>query len=72
MDEETDITNSKREVIFNQKAHKTDVLSRDKIKINNKFKGPAVIEESTATTVVPPNYNIVKDDFGNIIISKDK
>ena len=72
VEEETDITNSKREVIFNQKAHQTDVLSRDKIKINNKFKGPAVIEESTATTVVPPNYNILKDDFGNIIISKDK
>ena len=72
VEEETDITNTKREVIFNQKAHHTDVLSRQKIKINNKFKGPAVIEESTATTVVPPNYNIVKDDFGNIIISKDK
>ena len=72
VEEETDITNTKREVIFNQKAHQTDVLSRQKIKINNKFKGPAVIEESTATTVVPPNYNIVKDDFGNIIISKDK
>ena len=72
VEKETDITNFKREVIFNQKAHQTDVFSRDKIKINNKFKGPAVIEESTATTVVPPNYNIVKDDFGNIIISKDK
>ena len=72
MEKETDITNFKREVIFNQKAHQTDVLSRDKIKINKKFKGPAVIEESTATTVVPPNYNILKDDFGNIIISKDK
>ena len=72
VEKETDITNFKREVIFNQKAHQTDVLSRDKIKINKKFKGPAVIEESTATTVVPPNYNILKDDFGNIIISKDK
>ena len=72
VEEETDIKNTKREVIFNQKAHQTDVFSRDKIKINNKFKGPAVIEESTATTVVPPNYNIIKDDFGNIIISKDK
>jgi len=71
-DEETDIADTKREVIFNQKAHHTDVLSRQKIKTNNKFKGPAVIQESTATTVVPPNYNIVKDDFGNIIISKDK
>ena len=70
--QDIDIENTKREVIFNQKAYQTDVLSRQKIKTNNKFKGPAVIEESTATTVVPPNYNIVKDDFGNIIISKEK
>ena len=71
-EKETDITDTKREVIFNQKAHHTNVVSRQKIKMNNKFKGPLVIEESTATTVVPPNYNIIKDDFGNIIISKDK
>ena len=70
--EDINIENTKREVIFNQKAHQADVLSRQKIKINDKFKGPVVIEESTATTVVPPNYNIVKDDFGNIIISKEK
>ena len=70
--QDIDIENTKREVIFNQKAYQTDVLSRQKIKINDKFKGPVVIEESTATTVVPPNYNIVKDDLGNIIISKKK
>jgi len=70
--EDINIENTKRKIIFNQKAYQTDVLSRQKIKTNNKFKGPAVIEESTATTVVPPNYNIVKDDFGNIIISKEK
>ena len=70
--EDINIENTKREVIFNQKAHQADVLSRQKIKTNDKFKGPVVIEESTATTVVPPNYNIVKDDFGNIIISKEK
>ena len=27
---------------------------------------------STATTIIPPNYNIVKDDFGNIIITKEE
>ena len=60
-----------RKIIFNQKSHDTKVFSRHKIEKNNKFTGPAVIEESTATTVVPPNYNIIKDDFGNIIITKD-
>ena len=45
---------------------------RQKIKTNKNFNGPAIIEESTATTIIPPNYNIVKDDFGNIIITKEE
>ena len=70
--EDTEIVDSKREVIFNQKPHNTDVFNRQNIETNNKFNGPAIIEESTATTVIPPNYNIVKDDFGNIIITKEE
>jgi len=70
--EDTEIIDSKREVIFNQKPHQTNVLNRQKIETNKKFDGPAIIEESTATTIIPPNYNIVKDDFGNIIITKEQ
>ena len=70
--EDTTIVESKREVIFNQKPHQTDVFNRQKIDTNKKFNGPAIIEESTATTIIPPNYNIVKDDFGNIIITKEE
>jgi N-methylhydantoinase A len=70
--EDTEIIDSKREVIFNQKPHQTNVLNRQKIETNKKFNGPTIIEESTATTIIPPNYNIVKDDFGNIIITKEQ
>ena len=70
--EDKGIVESKREVIFNQKPHQTEVFNRQKIETNKKFNGPAIIEESTATTIIPPNYNIVKDDFGNIIITKEE
>ena len=70
--EDTGIVEFKREVIFNQQPHETDVFNRQKIETNKKFNGPAIIEESTATTIIPPNYNIVKDDFGNIIITKEE
>ena len=70
--EDTEIFDSKREVIFNQKPHQTNVFNRQKIESNNKFNGPAIIQESTATTIIPPNYSIVKDDFGNIIITKEE
>ncbi len=66
------INDSKRKIIFNQKEFETKVYARHNIKNNEKLEGPAVIEESTATTVIPPNYSITKDDFGNIIITKDK
>ena len=70
--EDTGIVEFKREVIFNQQPHETDVFNRQKIETNKKFNGPAIIQESTATTIIPPNYNIVKDDFGNIIITKEE
>ena len=40
-------------VIFNQKPHQTDVFNRQKNQTNKKFNGPAIIEESTATTIIP-------------------
>ena len=66
------IKDSKRKIIFNQKQYETKIYARHNIRVNESFEGPAVIEESTATTVIPPNYSIVKDEFGNIIITKDK
>ena len=66
------IKNSNRKVVFNQTEYETNIYARDNIKSNDSFNGPAVIEESTATTVIPPNYSIIKDDFGNIIITKDE
>ena len=66
------IKDSIRKIIFNQKEFETKIYARHNIKSNQKFDGPAVIEESTATTVIPPNYSIIKDEFGNIIIKKEK
>ncbi len=66
------IKDSKRKIIFNQKEYETKIYARHNIRVNEIFEGPAVIEESTATTVIPPNYSIIKDELGNIIITKDK
>ena len=46
------------------------MLNRAKIKSNKDVEGPAIIEEETATTVVPPKYHLKKDNFGNLIITK--
>ena len=72
IENDENINDSKRKIIFNQKEFETKIYARHYIKNNKRFHGPAVIEESTATTVIPPNYSIIKDEFGNIIIKKEK
>ena len=62
---------SSRKIIFNKKNYETDILDRQIIETNEKFIGPIVIEEETATTVIPPNYSLIKDDYGNLIINKN-
>jgi len=64
--------NSKRNIIFYNKDYNTNILERSNIQSKQKIDGPLIIEEETATTVIPPNYILEKDDFGNLIISKSK
>ena len=57
-----------RWAIFARQAHETPVLQRDFINSGDEFIGPLVIEEYSATTVVPPGYHVHLDNSGNIII----
>jgi len=66
------ISKRNREIIFNGKKFKTQIINRSLIKKHDIYKGPLVIEEESATTVVPPNYSLVLDKMGNLIIKKIK
>tara|TARA_B110000467_G_scaffold63611_1_gene58001 strand:+ start:665 stop:2722 length:2058 start_codon:yes stop_codon:yes gene_type:complete len=44
------------------------IYNREKLQPGMKFKGPAIIEESTTTTVVLPENRVEIDDFGGIHI----
>jgi N-methylhydantoinase A len=61
-----------REAIFAGQAHQTPILWRDWIETGAEFSGPLVIEEDSATTVVPPGYQVRLDEMGNIIISAEE
>ncbi len=58
-----------RQVIFDGKRNDAQIYQRAKIKNNLLLRGPFIVEEDTATTVVPPGYKGYIDEFGNIIIS---
>ncbi len=46
----------------------TLVYNRSKLKPGAALKGPAVVEEYDSTTLVPPEYSLLVDEYGNLRI----
>ncbi|MFB0534495.1 MAG: hydantoinase/oxoprolinase family protein [Anaerolineae bacterium] len=61
-----------RDAIFDGKPHETPILWRNRIEKGSQFRGPLIVEEESATTIVPPGYQARVDDLGNIIIKVEK
>jgi len=55
-------------VHFSGKRHKTRIIPRASIKAAKRYRGPAIITEYSATTVVPPGLAFRKDRAGNLLI----
>jgi N-methylhydantoinase A len=60
---------AEREVIFEGPPIKTRFYERDKLVAGDLIRGPAMITEYTAATVLPPGDMLRVDGFGNLIIS---
>lgn len=60
----------RRPVIFGRKVLKTQVFQRVDLQAGDSFKGPAIIEEPSCTTVMPPHYQAIVDSYGNIVITR--
>jgi len=58
-----------REVIFDGANHATPIVKRDHLASSKTMASPVIIEEESATTVVPPGYSITIDTFGNMLIT---
>ena len=46
------------------------MINRNSINIKDVLSGPIIIEEKSATTVIPPRYFVTRDLMGNLIIKK--
>jgi N-methylhydantoinase A len=55
-------------VHFFGKRHKTRIIPRASIRAGKRLRGPAIITEYSATTVVPPGLSFRKDQAGNLLI----
>lgn len=63
-------SSQQRQVIFGRQLLETQVFHRVDLQPGNVFRGPAIIEEASCTTVMPPGYQAVVDAYGNIIITR--
>lgn len=54
--------------IFDGQPHETSLVLRDALAPGAVVRGPAVIGEQGATTVVPPGYHATVDPHGNLVL----
>jgi N-methylhydantoinase A len=59
-----------RRVVFGGEEHETAVLHRARLAPGTRREGPAVVEEDSSTTIVPPGYTFGIDDAGNLVITR--
>ena len=61
--------NGRTGVIFDDKTSKTPVYNRNLLLNGNRIKGPAIVVEYSATTVIPPGVSVTIDEYGNMLCS---
>jgi N-methylhydantoinase A len=66
----TDARIDERAVRFEGRAVSTPVYARDRLPAGRALAGPALVEESGTTTVVPPDFRAVVDDWGNLVLER--
>jgi N-methylhydantoinase A len=59
---------SSQMVHFAGRRYKTQIIPRSSIRQGKRYRGPAIITEYSATTVVPPGLRYQKDRAGNLLI----
>jgi N-methylhydantoinase A len=63
------VEQGRRRVVFDGVAHDSTILQRGTLPLGFAFRGPAIVEEETATTAVPPGWQGRADQLGNLILT---
>ena len=59
-------------VIFDGRKHAAAILARESLAAGKKLRGPAIVTEYSATTVIPPGFRFYLDRAGNLIVEVPK
>ncbi|MGH9636978.1 MAG: hydantoinase/oxoprolinase family protein [Candidatus Angelobacter sp.] len=68
LEEQGRLKASTQMVHFAGRRYKTQIVPRSSIQQGRRYRGPAIITEYSATTVVPPGLKYHKDRAGNLLI----
>ncbi len=61
---------ARRRVYFAGKRYEAPIYAREKLRAGNRLRGPAIVSEYSATTVVPPGWGARADTFENLVLSR--
>jgi len=59
-----------RKVYFDGREHETRIVNRSELARNETVDGPAIIEESTATTLLPPHWRAEVVNGGQLMLTR--
>lgn len=65
-----DAVTGHREAVFDATPYRAVVLSRDRLPASFQADGPVIVEERSATTVVPPGWRVSVDASGNLLLER--
>lgn len=69
--QQDDAVLGERDAIFDGQTYKTPVVARDRLGTKGHLDGPIIIEEQSATTVVPPGWKVTVDGHGNVLLKRE-
>ena len=61
-----------RDIIFDSLSYDTPIYSREQLPAGFEAEGPVIVEEQSATTVVPPGWRAHIDEQANLLLRRNK
>ncbi len=61
---------ARRPIVFQRQTWDTAVYYRDELAPGHTLVGPAIVEEKSCTTVIPPGFGMHVDRLGNLVITR--
>ena len=58
----------RKPVMFDGRCVETTVFNRERLRPGNRFEGPAIVHEYSATAVLPPGCSAGVDEYSNIVV----